>query len=359
MSSMLYAFASDVSGFTHFPWLMNRYPDAGMPESKAQFTPQMGGGAVYVGPLRGLPETPYTVSMTGRFIEASPQALHDAILSIRRACYSVGRLYRRSIIGTTSWVRAYFKSAPMEMSHDIIFPFAGQWCMDVTLTFEIYDPVWKARYHGKSFAEGDRYDDGYVENGVDTWTLDTTPKTVAFSIGGDRDVRDIDLIVAAGSTALTGLTVENRTIGTKLVYTGPVPVTRQVLISTERQSVEHITSLNTALVPGATQIVCDTTYAVAGGAVSVLLDNGHVWATSVASIGSGLVNVPQPGAPSVARLTARVGFGAFYSNVGVRQITWTQDQWVRFDPGTNDLLLTRVGGSTATTVTPLFHEVES
>lgn len=355
----LYGFDSDVSGWVAFPATFRR-TSAGKTTGDPQFVPLMGGGSLYVGPLRGLVKTPYTQTVSFRVIADSPSDLVAYIKSLNRACQSVGKLYRVAITGESSHVRAVFDTEEMETSHDTIFPYLGQWCADISLSFQVMDPLWKTRYHGRSFTEGDRFDSGYVENGVDTWTLDTATKTIAYSIGGERDVRDIDLIVTAGGNALNGITFWNRTNGTKLIYTGPVPTNKQVLFSCKRQAVEHLTPLNQTLAPGDTQVVCDTTMAVVGGSVSVLMKNGHVWSEEIKEIIAGAVVVKNDaGAPGVADLNVRVGFGAFYSNTGVKQVSWTQDQWLRLTPGVNDLQITRVDGGASATCRPLFWEVEA
>jgi hypothetical protein len=372
-------FSSDVTGFVMQPVIdrkgvVTTYPslpayeqsyDIGIPSSNPQFTKLLNGGVAYSGPRRGFADVPYAWTYTGTIIVSSKQYAENAYNALAVAAHSTGRIWRTNERGTeVHYKRAYFESMKITREHGVVYRFAEPYlCFDVQIEFSILDPLWSGLAHGGGIVldTGPGFDVGYGLDYVaanDQKTLTSTSTTWAYAVGGNRTQRRLSVLVSAGSSDLTNLILDNQTTAARCTYSGTVPANRQLLIDTIRPAVEHLAVLTSGYNPNATTLAVDSSAkATVGGAVSIVLTNGEIFTTTIESISSGTsITIPSPGLPSSANSSARVGYGGYISNTGVRLFSPLRQDWFSIGFGTNTIVITRTGGGTNAMIGLSFRE---
>lgn len=379
MAWIISRFSSDVTGFVILP-VMDRYGvvtsqqslppyegnyDIGIPSSNPQFTKLLNGGVAYSGPRRGHADVPYSWTYSGTIIVPSAQYAEDSYNALAVAAHSMGKIWRRNETGTqVQYKRAYFESMKITREHGTVYRFAEPYLVfEVSIEFTILDPLWNGRVHGGGIVldTGPGFDIGYALDYVaanDQLVLNTTTKNWTYTVGGNRTQRRLSVLVTAGASDLTSLTLDNTTTATRCTYTGTVPAGRSLLIDTTRPAVEHLATLSSAYAANVTTLGVDSSAkATVKGAVSVLLANGDTFTTTVDTIPNGTsITIPSPGLPSSAASGARVGFGGFMDSSGVKLFSALRQDWFSVGVGSNAIVATRVGGGTAAQIGLSFRE---
>ena len=152
-----------------------------------------------------------------------------AITAYRALQANVGkrdRLYRVWLDGTTQeWVDARLIAVDAERT------IANRYNLDVTMRFLVYSPYWRSKV-----AVGEWYlDDGellntglVLDSTATTYTLDTSPKTITITNGGNAIVTDCRINIDAGSADITAVTIS--TSEADMDYTGTLTAGDELVI---------------------------------------------------------------------------------------------------------------------------------
>lgn len=227
----------------------------------------------------------------------------------------------------------------------------GYYTLDVTITLELQDTVWHGIRHGTALAPLDATPaiglDATVplDDSADTTTLSSSPQTVTVTNDGDANVDDGVLSVLAAGADLTAF---GWTCGkTKCAWTGTVKSANTLIVDSGNGIVANQTALTAPAVAGATALTvanaAGTGWAT-GGRIRIVLDDGTIFESTIASLGGTTTVNISPGLPGAAA-SGRVIWAAAYSGFSRDATLHSIAPWVRFVPSSNSLICTHTGGS--------------
>lgn len=300
------------------------------------------------------PTVPYTVVREGRIILPSKVAFHTALSAYRAAVHTTGVLWKMAYTGIPVHIPAVFQGMPANVSHEQVYPYRGYWALNLSMRFSVLATTWRGLYHGDGmeFDVGKLLDTGLALDynaANDTITLNTSPKTGTITNGGNRPVRHMRMLITAGAS-LTAIGITNTTNDTGCAWTGTLASGRSLEIDTGRKSVEIVTTASSASKGATSLTVGNSSGAVVGARVSVLLRAGtlwtppEIWSTTIATIPDSTHVTLTEGIPRSISSGARVGFAAYSG------FSRTSDDWLVLEPGANAMSITKSGGSTTSAV---------
>lgn len=174
-----------------------------------------------------------------QIIENTSAALITTYYALRELRGVRDKLYRRRDDDVIEWAYAWLVGCESDREPKNIT------VLDVDLTFELHSVQWYGVEHnaGWVFDSGELFDTGlYFDSADFTFTLNTSPKTVTVTNGGNDTVRNCIITVTAGSAAITALVIE-RVIGATtyehLTYSGSIASAEALVIDCGADSVEN------------------------------------------------------------------------------------------------------------------------
>jgi len=211
----------------------NQVFDVGSGKTPSHFQPLPDGGALdgYSG-QRKHPQA-VEITKTVRLYAATESAMSDLFFSIRALVGTRDKLYRQLIDDTLQW--QYARLVEMPAVRDYQKSKLGL-IQDIDLLFVTQDALWKSEHpHGDWYLDDGHYlDDGlYLDTDI-IYILDSSPKVINRSVGSASDagrapVRDLQIKVMAGSSAITALTIA-RTDGETLTFSGTIASGEELII---------------------------------------------------------------------------------------------------------------------------------
>lgn len=285
-----------------------------------------------------------TVRATGQIVGTTLAQVEAGYVALRGLWGRYAKLYRKGDgTGADQWVWAECVDVPLDRERRRLW-------MPVDMTFVVDSAFWHGTTHGVGATWGDplvTWGSGYTWGDVaDLYTLDTSPKTIISTNEGNYPVDDAVLTVTAGALDLTGLTLVNTRNRTGFAWVNTLKATRKLEINIGGQSVVYPTTLSSGAAVGATTLTVTTSQGAAVGAsVSVVLDTGETYDTTVATIPDGTsITIPAPGLPWSAASGKRVAYSAYSG------FTPRLGKWLVLEEGDNELTVTRTGGGVTTTL---------
>jgi hypothetical protein len=200
---------------------------AGTVSSQQRLIKTLGGG-VYdgAGTAKLAPELPFQLVYDCKIVGNTAAGLRTRLDELREMRGAEDRLWRKTIDNDArQWATARLMgvdyTTEARHSHGLFQP--------LSLTFQI-KTLWQGILHGAPWYlnTGKYLNSGLYLNMHDRYALNTTPKSLTITNGGNTFTDDVTLTLEAGATPVTGLTV---TVGAcHLVYSGTVAATKSLVI---------------------------------------------------------------------------------------------------------------------------------
>lgn len=149
------------------------------------------------------------------------------------------KLFRRNGAGDYSWQYARLWKLPASRDYQKT---RYKWMQDVEMHFWCQDANWRGLYRGPwKLNDGIRLDCGYALGTGEWYALAASPATITITNGASMDagraeVRSMQIIVSAGASAMSGVTIA-RAGGESLSYPGTIPSGGQLIINTSTMQV--------------------------------------------------------------------------------------------------------------------------
>ena len=187
----------------------------------------IGGGVYDAGGTRLPPELPFPLIYDCKVVASSATALRTALDGLRALRGVEAQLYRVSIADRNR--RHWATARLLAVNYDTIAKNSHGLFQPITMEFSVRS-LWRGALHGPAWYldAGNYLDTGLFLDMGDRYALDTTPKTLTITNGGNTPADDVVLTLDAGATQVTGLTI---TAGScQLVWSGTVAANKQLVI---------------------------------------------------------------------------------------------------------------------------------
>lgn len=179
------------------------------------------------------------ITIRRQIVEDTPANLITTYYALRELRGMQDKLYRRRDDGAIEWAYAWLAACEGDRQPKNIT------VLDVSLVFELLSVQWYGAEHnaGWTLDSGEYLDSGlYLDSADFTFTLDSSPKTVTVTNGGNDVVRNCILTITAGAVAITALIIK-RKIGAityeHLSYLATIASGQALVIDCGADSVEN------------------------------------------------------------------------------------------------------------------------
>ncbi len=201
---------------------------AGTTTSQQRMIKTIGGGVFDAdgASMKQRPELPFQLTYDCKVVGTTAAELRSTLDTLRSMRGVEARLWRKALDDDArQWATARLMSVNYDTearhSHGLFQP--------VSIVFVIRT-LWRGENHGAPWYldSGVYLDDGMYLGMYDRYALNSTPKTLTITNGGNVFTDDVVLTLEAGATQVTGLTVA---VGAcHLVYSGIVAATKSLVI---------------------------------------------------------------------------------------------------------------------------------
>jgi hypothetical protein len=174
-----------------------------------------------------------------QIVETTSAALLTTYYALRALRGVRDKLYRRRDDQAVEWAYAWLVECDSTREPKNIT------VLTVDLTFELLSTQWYGAEHnaGWTFDSGEYFDTGlYFDSQDFLFTLDSSPKTVTVTNGGNDTVRNVIMTITAGALAITNLVIKRKVSSTTyehLVYAGTIAAGESLVIDCGADSVEN------------------------------------------------------------------------------------------------------------------------
>jgi hypothetical protein len=200
---------------------------AGTVSSQQRLIKTLGGGVYDGGGTAKLtPELPFQLVYDCKIVGNTAAGLRTRLDALREMRGAEDRLWRKAIDNNE---RQWATARLMEVDYTTEARHSHGLFQPLSLTFQI-KTLWQGVLHGAPwYLNTGRYlNTGLYLNMSDRYALNTSPKSLTITNGGNTFTDDVTLTLEAGATPVTGLTV---TVGScHLVYSGTVAATKSLVI---------------------------------------------------------------------------------------------------------------------------------
>ena len=197
------------------------------------------GGAYDAHGAEQAPQDTEQINVKLRIMASSAADMRTQINELRALIGERDKLYRRQDDDdSVEWCWARLRSVKATRTHKEILNQA------MTLTFVRTSPHWYGINHGAWLLDDGEYlDAGLMLDAADfTFTLDSSPKTVTVTNGGNLICDDPIITVTAGSASITNLVIEKLVGATTyghIVYAGTIAIGKSLVIDCAARTVTN------------------------------------------------------------------------------------------------------------------------